>query len=737
MVASAAMIAQQVAGKAARDALFLSHFPVSALPIMMAVSAMLSVAAVLWLARMMVRYSPARVVPAGFALGGVALLLEWALSFPAPRAAALVLYLHTAVYGAVMISAFWSLINETFDPHTGKRAVTSIAAGGTLGGVLGGVIAWRASSAIAVPTMLPLLASMNVLSFWGTYRRGPRAALPPKQELAEPDGLSALSPLRVMGSAPYLRNLAWVVALGAVTSGLLDYVFSAEAAKRFDTGPKLLSFFSLFWLVVGVVSFVLQSLFGRMALEKLGLAVTVAILPGVVVLGGALGLVVPGLGSTAILRGAEATQRNSLFRAAYELLYTPLSEQRKRSAKMLIDVGCDRLGTVVAGALTLVALALRPKDAETILILLAVACAMATLTRSRGLHRGYVSLLEERLREKSEEGAVFTEDDTRPSRESGMARDRIVEQLDALPDVQVLAAAVGNDDVLAADAARLRARPPETRDDLAQALRAAVDLCSGNPKRIRRVLSADGPLPPAAVPFAIALLADDGARADAIRALRKSATRITGQLVDALCDPDQDFEVRRRVPRVLSESSTQLATDGLLRGAKDERFEVRYACGRALLKIATCHAGTVVAQESVVSLVQREVRRSKEIWESQGTAGVDEDEYETAPLFVRLLRDRVDRSLEHVFNLLALLVDPESLQIAFKALHHDDVAVRGTALEYLENVLPDEIREAVWPFLGEERPMRPARATDQILADLVRARSVVSAAAAIPSKVIP
>jgi HEAT repeat protein len=236
------------------------------------------------------------------------------------------------------------------------------------------------------------------------------------------------------------------------------------------------------------------------------------------------------------------------------------------------------------------------------------------------------------------------------------------------------------------------------------------------------------------VPFVVALLADEEAHVDAIHALRRGVTKITGQLIDALCDPDQDFEVRRRVPRILSEASTQLATDGLLRGAKDERFEVRYACGRALLKIATCHAGTVVTQDEVVSLVEREVRRSKEIWESQGTARVDEDEYETAPLFVRLLQDRVDRSLEHVFNLLALLVDPESLQIAFKALHHDDVAVRGTALEYLENVLPDEIREAVWPFLGEERPMRPARATDAILADLVRARSVVSAAATTTSK---
>ena len=75
-----------------------------------------------------------------------------------------------------------------------------------------------------------------------------------------------------MREAPYLRNLALVVALGAVTSGLLDYVLSAEAVKVHAKGADLLSHFARFWLVVAILSFALQSLFGRVVLEKLGLA---------------------------------------------------------------------------------------------------------------------------------------------------------------------------------------------------------------------------------------------------------------------------------------------------------------------------------------------------------------------------------------------------------------------------------------------------------------------------------
>ena len=137
-IASAAMIAQQVAGKATRDALFLSSFSVRVLPAMMAASAVISLLAVMWLSRMMLRHSPAKVVPAAFAVGCAALLVTWGLTFTAPRVAAIVLYLYTTLFGAAVISAFWSLVNETFDPHTSRRAVSAITSGGTLGGCSAG-----------------------------------------------------------------------------------------------------------------------------------------------------------------------------------------------------------------------------------------------------------------------------------------------------------------------------------------------------------------------------------------------------------------------------------------------------------------------------------------------------------------------------------------------------------------------------------------------------------------------
>ena len=712
VVTSAAVIAQQVAGKATRDALYLSSFRVETLPAMMAVSAVLSLVAALWLSRMIMRHTPARVVPAGFAASAVVLLGTWGLSFYAPRLAALALYIATALFGAAMLSAFWSLVNETFDPHTSRRAATLIASGGTLGGLLGALAAWRMSALVSVPTMLPLLAGASLVSFWGSRRVAHRegSSAVPGARADEPVAGEtiadfALTPLRGLQKAPYLRNLAAIVALGAVTSGLLDYVFSAEATRSFSRGSALLAFFSCFWLVVGIFSFVLQVSLGKLALEKLGVAFTVALLPAVVVLGGAVGLAVPGLWSTAILRGGEATQRNSLFRAAYEMLYTPLSEEKRRSTKTLIDVGFDRFGTVAAAGIAMVALAAAGPRAEMVLLVVAVACAMVTLTRSRTLHRGYVSVLEESLRKGATAAGVAVSPVNVLSDERIAIGDAIVERLEVLPHPGEAASVAENVDA---------------------SVHAVAELRSRDPARIRRVLSADVPLAPSIAAFAVLLLADKELNPDAIRALRKCAPRTTGQLVDALGDPHSEFAVRRRIPRVLAECPTRVAVDGLLRGMADERFEVRYECGRALLKITGQAPAIVVAPGTVIALIQAEVALGKEVWESQPVPELDEDDEEPPALIERLLRDRIDRSLEHVFTLLALMLDRQSLSIAFKALHGTDQRMRGTALEYLETVLPDEVRDAVWPFLGETRPMRSPRSPLEILADLRRTPEVAA-----------
>jgi hypothetical protein len=65
---------------------------------------------------------------------------------------------------------------------------------------------------------------------------------------------------------------------------------------------------------------------------------------------------------------------------------------------------------------------------------------------------------------------------------------------------------------------------------------------------------------------------------------------------------------------------------------------------------------------------------------------------------VRAADDRSFR--EHIFNLLALAFEREPVRMAALAFDSDDDYLRGTALEYLETVLPPRLFSALAPRLS-------------------------------------
>jgi hypothetical protein len=92
----------------------------------------------------------------------------------------------------------------------------------------------------------------------------------------------------------------------------------------------------------------------------------------------------------------------------------------------------------------------------------------------------------------------------------------------------------------------------------------------------------------------------------------------------------------------------------------------------------------------------------------------------------QFVKDRANQSLAHVFTLLSLVLPTEPLQIAFRGLQTGDQNLRGTALEYLEGVLPPTIRERLWPYLEDHRPTsRASRPREEILADLLRSNQSI------------
>lgn len=725
---AAGMIAQQVASKTARDALFLATFPVQRLPDIVLAAAFLSIVLILPMTRLLVRIGPIQLVRTAFVTSAVLLAIEWLLCRVSLRAGTLLLYLQVAAIGPAIVSGFWSLITERFDPRTARRRMSRLVAGGTLGGLLGGFLAERVGSIFGAVNILPILALIHLLCALGVSRAlsdksqpsriaGSDASAGVSNDASHGSG-EAWSGVRSLVRRGYLRHLAILVVLGALAAGLIDYALKLRAVEAYaNQEDQLVRFFALFYSAAALLTLIVQTTLSPWLLEHWGPSRTAGLLPATVGLGSIAAVFAPALPLASFVRGAESVLRSSVYRSGYELLYAPVDPVEKRRSKAWIDIGCDRLGDGL-GAIVVKGLNLLPAQLPLIGFFgLAAVASLVSLRMISRLSRGYVKTLQKSLLQRAEALDLTRSTET-------LSRSTLLQTFAALDRRELLAQINLRGEVAASNPSFTPA--PVLNDEISEQVLA---LRSGNIETVRSVLSQD-PVDPSLAGHLIPLLAWDDVCDEVIRALRLVAPRAVVMLVDALLDPSQEFAVRRRIPRVMAVVGDARATAGLRGGLADKRFEVRFQCGRALAIIHRRHPEIPVDRPAILAAVLRELEVDRPIWESRRLLDQrfeDPDDSDSS-IVDRLLRDRSNKSLEHVFTLLSLVLQAEPLRVAFRGLHTGDPGLRGTALEYLESVLPTGVRDKLWPFLEIDR-LRTApspRSSQEVLDQLMRSHDSIA-----------
>jgi AAA family ATP:ADP antiporter len=560
--------------------------------------------------------------------------------------------------------------------------------------------------------MLPILAALHLLAaaLVVTMERGAPALSPVDNEMQGAEAV--LSGGRILRASTYLMGLALLVALTSAAEGILDFVFKARAAAATTSGEELLRIFAAFYTATALLAIFIQVTALRRVMARLGIARSASLLPAGVSAGAIGAFLVPGLPAIMLARGVEVVIRSSLFRAAYELLFTPVAPREKRATKLLLDVGAARVGDVAGSTVILIALALTGVTAPRWLLLLTFVLSAGALIVSRRLHLGYVGALEGSLQRRAGPLPDPVQDDAAALLQTVGAFDlsgiRHRVPLPGMPS--------------AAPEVRRQTPVASTPTPLTRAIQ------QGNAEEVRRVLG-QHPLDADQAETAIELLAWDAVAPTAIQSLVDVAASRLDLLLKHLLDPEEDFAVRRRLVNVLAPARTVEAFEGLLQALGDRRFEVRYRAGRALSRMAPEIAGLQVDRGQVLTVVEREIAVGRGVWESRQLIDVADDE--ASPMETELLRDRASRSLEHLFTLLSLILPRDTLRLAFHGLHTDDAYLRGTALEYLETVLPEPIWAKLWPLLeqGETRP-RTGRTADQALKELLASRESIGLAVA-------
>jgi AAA family ATP:ADP antiporter len=690
MGGAALMMAHQVAGKAVRDSYFLSNYPASELPKMVISAAPVTIVLVLLFARAMSRFGPQGLVAGGFLLSSVLHVVEHRMMPANPGLWSVLVYFHIVALGAILLSGFWSVMSEVFDPHSAKSAFGRIAATGTLGGIAGGVLAERIAAMFSAGSLLLVLAGLHLLCGCAVALLQPAPLASRRSEAGE-----AVSPVQLFRRAPYLGAAAVLVLAGTSSAAILDYLFKAGAGAAIGRGAPLLRFFAIFYTATQVLTFIGQSFLAQRSLQRFGIGRTISALPLGVGSGALLTLLVPVFPVFTLFRLLESSLRGSFFRAGYELLYIPVRAAEKRAAKTLIDVACDRAGDALGSGIVQIMLWFGPAFIPSGLLGTMLGFSVAGAWAASRVGAAYSGLVKQRL------------------------IDRAVElDLDEAEDFNTRSV-VGPAPVVKADAAEPAAPAQSHQSD--KLLQVLTKLRSGDSGRVLAALQEIDRLRPVVAAQLVSLLAWDEVGEAARRVLQKSPLSIAGLLIDHLTNPEEvEFGVRRRIPRVLAHCDSQLAVQGLLAGLADPRFEVRFQCARALDALVQRRPELDVPKAAVYAAVEREVQVARPIRDSRRLLdcrdGADPDAF-----LDEILRERADQTLEHIFSLFASVLPREAVKIAFRSLHTEDPVLRGLAMEYLDSVLPDAVRNSLWALTETKPPARATESGQDPLEDLLRA----------------
>lgn len=311
----------------------------------------------------------------GRVIGIILLLLAGALAAVHADApgAPYVLYLWKDVYIVVLVEMFWTVANSHFRLGEARWLygvfLACGAAGGMLANALVGPLAAQIGTEWAPLMVFPLLAVC-----FATTRLMPQT----RKTSGEKPPTDLLAGLRVIAGSKYLGLLLAVIATVQVVVTLVDYQFNVLVEAAYPDKDVRTGVVGNVYFYIEVVSFSLQVGTG-VVIRLLGVTGTLLAVP--MLLGAAVTafLFVPQFLTMAVAKVASKAMDYSVFRAAKEMLYLPLTYEERTQGKAVVDILTYR---VAKGATSFLVLGLNAIGAP----------ALAATGVAIGLTGGWVAL---------------------------------------------------------------------------------------------------------------------------------------------------------------------------------------------------------------------------------------------------------------------------------------------------------------------------------------------------------
>ncbi len=265
-------------------------------------------------------------------------------------------FVFSVMLGILLISQFWTLANEIYDPRQARRVFGFIGGGASLGGALGAAItAWTVARVgldnLLIVSAVSLALCVAIVAL--VVRRQPEQpgqAPPPGVE----QGVGIGEAVRLLAQSRHLQIISLVIACAALGAAIIDQQLSMAAAAVKDTDAGLTSFLAEITFYLSLVSFVVQVGLTSRIHRSLGLTVALLVLPMGLGVSAVAILMTGALWATGAAKVLDSSLRYSLDKTTREVLFLPLPPDLKLRAKAFIDVTMDRMAKAAGNLLALV-----------------------------------------------------------------------------------------------------------------------------------------------------------------------------------------------------------------------------------------------------------------------------------------------------------------------------------------------------------------------------------------------
>jgi CRP-like cAMP-binding protein/HEAT repeat protein len=186
-----------------------------------------------------------------------------------------------------------------------------------------------------------------------------------------------------------------------------------------------------------------------------------------------------------------------------------------------------------------------------------------------------------------------------------------------------------------------------------------------------------------------------------------------------LNDAEEDIWVRRHIPSTLALIPTQPSVDVLLAALDAPDGFLRYKALRALGRLKREHPELAIPTAPVEALVVKETNRYFNYLGLHYNVAVN-DPVARNTLLARALREKLGRTVDRIYHLLAMIYPWKDVAAARWTLEHATGRARAGALEYLDNLLTGQMRKRVIPVLDDVPLEEKVRRGNLLLKSRVR-----------------